>query len=127
MPSLNINITDGRAALVAVVAVCVTMLAVTLIKCWSTPRNVKRINEKLDRDKVRLDTLERRMVDMQQSQRRNELFRRPTSKQMHGHLLEEGRLYLADGGNGEGHARYESLLEDWVRRDRENDWDYRKD
>lgn len=125
MPTLTINIEDGRAALAAVAAVCLTLLAITMIKCWSTPRNVRRINDKLDRDKERLDLLERRITDLQQSQRRNELFRRPTSKQMHGHLLEEGRLYLADGGNGEGHARYESLLEDWIRRDRDNDWDYK--
>jgi hypothetical protein len=124
MPTINLTTTDSRTVLGVVALLCCTAVMVTVIKCWSTPKMLRGINEKLGRDKMRLDSLTATVKDIQQSQRRNEMFRNPTSKQMHAHQLEEGRRYVEDGGNGEGHARYESLMADYIRRDRENDWKY---
>lgn len=124
MPTINLTATDSRTVLGVVALLCCTAVMVTVIKCWSTPKMLHGINEKLGRDKMRLDSLTATVKDIQQSQRRNEMFRTPTSKQMHAHQLEEGKRYVEDGGNGEGHARYESLMDDYIRRDRENDWKY---
>lgn len=48
----------------------------------------------------------------------------PHDRLSHEHQLDAGREYLASGGNGIGHTRYEQLLADYEWRMQHSDWDY---
>ena len=48
----------------------------------------------------------------------------PHDRLSHEHQLEAGKEYLACGGNGIGHARFEQLLADYKWRLAHADWDY---
>lgn len=55
---------------------------------------------------------------------RQAMMQDPHDRLTHEHQLDAGREYLASGGNGIGHTRYEQLLADYEWRMAHSDWDY---
>lgn len=92
---------------------------------------LKRIDENVSANTLRLDKIEEGLakhqadsLNHQQVVRRHFLFTEPRSRGEHEDLLDIGRHYLDDHGNGAGHARYDVLEADYKRRMKDNDWEY---
>ncbi|RSX52639.1 hypothetical protein [Bifidobacterium callimiconis] len=83
------------------------------------------LESKLDRDYTRLDESERDRRAIRLDVLRIEMFAHTNTRTQHERQLEAGKEYLALGGNGLGHARYDALKADYVRRETECDWEYR--
>ena len=88
-------------------------------------RLMRDVRGKLDRDWERFDRLDRELRAARLDLLRVELFAHTSDRTQHERQLEAGKEYLDMGGNGYGHARYEALKQDYVRRETEHDWTYR--
>lgn len=85
---------------------------------------IREVNMKLDRDWERFTDHDRRLDEITLNQLRAELFGHTRSRTQHERQLEAGKEYVARGGNGLGHARYDWLTRDYERRLESCDWDY---
>lgn len=83
------------------------------------------LEAKLDRDFARLDEADRDRRAIRLDVLRIEMFAHTSTRTQHERQLEAGKEYLALGGNGLGHARYDALKQDYVRRETTDDWEYR--
>lgn len=93
--------------------------------------SIRELREKIDRNTLAIaqshewhkrheeETHRHRLLGLRQA-----LMQDPHDRLSHEHQLEAGREYLAAGGNGIGHARYEQLLADYKWRLAHSDWDY---
>lgn len=92
--------------------------ALTTLTSWLLHRADRRDDlEKALRDSPTIRRIELELF-------RQTLFLPTTDRAAHEHQLEAGREYLALGGNGSGHARFEQLEADYKDRLSEDDWDY---
>ncbi|PLS31627.1 hypothetical protein Uis1B_0619 [Bifidobacterium margollesii] len=87
---------------------------------------IRDLQAKLDRDFERLDESERDRKALRRDVLRLELFSHTRSRAQHERQLEAGKEYVDLGGNGYGHARYEALKHDYVRRETQCDWTYQQ-
>ncbi|KAB8289293.1 hypothetical protein DSM100688_0373 [Bifidobacterium ramosum] len=87
---------------------------------------IRDLQAKLDRDYERLEASERDRRALRLDVLRIELFNHTRSRTQHERQLEAGKEYIALGGNGHGHARYEALHRDYLRREAECDWTYQQ-
>ncbi|WP_405735075.1 hypothetical protein [Bifidobacterium sp.] len=93
--------------------------------------SIRELREKIDHNTVAIaeshewhkrheeETHKHRLLGLRQA-----LMQDPRDRLAHEHQLEAGREYLAAGGNGIGHTRYEQLLADYKWRLAHSDWDY---
>lgn len=93
--------------------------------------SIRELREKIDHNTLAIaqshewrkrheeETHKHRLLDLRQV-----LMQDTHDRLSHEHQLEAGREYLAAGGNGIGHARYEQLLADYKWRLAHSDWDY---
>lgn len=72
----------------------------------------------------KLESDYRRFGEIELNQLRMELFAHTRSRTQHERQLEAGKEYLAKGGNGLGHARFDWLTKDYEHRLAACDWDY---
>lgn len=87
---------------------------------------IQDLQSKLDRDYERLESSERDRRELRLDVLRLELFSHTRSRNQHERQLEAGKEYIDLGGNGYGHARYEALKNDYVRRESACDWEYQQ-
>ncbi|KFI92418.1 hypothetical protein BISA_0818 [Bifidobacterium saguini DSM 23967] len=87
---------------------------------------IRDLQSKLDRDYERLESSERDRRELRLDVLRLELFNHTGSRTQHERQLEAGKEYIDLGGNGYGHARYEALKHDYVRRENASDWTYQR-
>lgn len=92
--------------------------ALTTLVSWLLHRYDTRHD--LDEALARSSTIRRLELELY----RQTLFLPTGDRATHEHQLEAGRHYLALGGNGSGHARYDSLYRDYERRLDSDDWTY---
>ncbi|RSX51331.1 hypothetical protein [Bifidobacterium samirii] len=88
-------------------------------------RLMRDVRGKLDRDWDRFDQLDRELRAARLDLLRVELFAHTNNRTQHERQLEAGKEYLDMGGNGYGHARYDALRQDYLRREADCDWLYR--
>ena len=88
-------------------------------------RLMRDVRGKLDRDWDRFDRLDRELRAARLDLLRVELFAHTNNRTQHERQLEAGKEYLDMGGNGYGHARYDALRQDYLRREADCDWSYR--
>ena len=93
--------------------------------------SIRDLREKIDRntaaiaqanawhDRHEAEELRHRLIGLRQA-----MMQDPHDRLTHEHQLEAGREYLAAGGNGIGHTRYEQLRADYEWRLSHSDWDY---
>ncbi|RYQ33999.1 hypothetical protein [Bifidobacterium pseudolongum] len=93
--------------------------------------SIRELREKIDHNTVAIaeshewhkrheeETHKHRLLGLRQA-----LMQDPRDRLAHEHQLEAGREYLAAGGNGIGHTRYEQLLADYKWWLAHSDWDY---
>ncbi|KFI92180.1 hypothetical protein BISA_0576 [Bifidobacterium saguini DSM 23967] len=87
---------------------------------------IRDLQSKLDRDYERLESSERDRRELRLDVLRLELFNHTRSRNQHERQLEAGKEYIDLGGNGYGHARYEALKNDYVRREAACNWTYQQ-
>lgn len=87
---------------------------------------IRDLQSKLDRDYERLESSERDRRHLRLDVLRLDLFAHTRSRTQHERQLEAGKEYIDLGGNGYGHARYEALKTDYVRRETACDWEYQQ-
>ncbi|OXN01667.1 hypothetical protein [Bifidobacterium vansinderenii] len=86
---------------------------------------IRSFETKLDRDWERFEEADRDRRAIRLDVLRIEMFAHTNTRTQHERQLEAGKEYLALGGNGLGHARYDALKADYVRREQACDWTYR--
>lgn len=119
-------------------AVCGGSGLIAFVQWWVEHRRkpmedtLKRVETTVNENTQRLDTIEQSMLKHhedaaahQQMVRRRFLFTEPSSRIEHEDLLDIGKRYLQDGGNGAGHVRYEHLQADYEQRLKNNNWEYK--
>jgi hypothetical protein len=94
-----------------------------------TAEDMQDMRDKLDRDYQRfknidekLETLTIRISDVDLTVLRQCLFSRPRDQNAFRSALDSGERYLAKGGNGTGHIRYDQLRREYEWRDSHDDW-----
>lgn len=87
---------------------------------------IRDLQAKLDRDWEQLAESKRDRHGLRLDVLRLELFAHTRSRTQHERQLEAGKEYTDLGGNGYGHARYEALRQDYLRRENACDWDYQQ-
>lgn len=92
---------------------------------------IRELREKIDHNTIAIaeshewhrrheeETRRHRLLGLRQA-----MMQDPHDKLTHEHLLDAGKEYLAEGGNGVGHMRYDQLRADYQWRMRHQDWDY---
>lgn len=93
--------------------------------------SIRELREKIDHNTVaiaRANAWHERHEEEERHHRliglRQAMMEDPHDRLTHEHQLEAGREYLASGGNGIGHTRYDQLLADYQWRLAHSDWDY---
>jgi hypothetical protein len=94
-----------------------------------TAKDMKDMRNKLDRDfkhfqriDDKLEQVTDQISDMDLTLLRQCLFSRPRDQNAFRSALDSGEEYLAKGGNGTGHIRYDQLRREYEWRDSHDDW-----